>query len=81
MLPPTTEPLPRVHRLFASDRLQGGARRPKAAMPPSPLSTTHPHSLPPIPTLHHRRHITRCTTRGLTGLCAVYVRPEGESSS
>ena len=45
MLPPTTEPLPRVHRLFASDRLQGSARRPKAAMPPSPLSTTAGTSL------------------------------------
>ena len=50
---PATE-LPRVHRLFASDRLQGGARRPKAAMPPSPLSTTHPHS--PPPQAHHSVH-------------------------
>ena len=54
MLPPTTEPLPRVHRLFASDRLQGGARRPKAAMPPSRLSTTHPDPLPPQ--AHHSVH-------------------------
>jgi len=31
--------------------------------------------------LDERVHISRCTTRGLTGLCAVYVRPEGETSS
>ena len=71
MLAPSTEPLPRVHRLKDSKAVHGGRR---------PLCR-HPDSLSPIPTLYHHRHITRCTTRGLTGLCAVYVRPEGETSS
>ena len=29
--------------------------------------------------LDERVHISRCTTRGLAGLCAVHVRPEAAS--
>ena len=69
----STEPLPRLFQLLASAADSKADATAFGRM-------NAPRPVAPSSAVYHPRHISRCTTRGLAGLCAVHVRPEATSS-